>query len=406
MIKKIYPSREDCKVKNIVVCNEMACGKVFKGESNLNLHLAKSHGKTELLQSSGIKHYHCPEAQCIYHEEKHMKNMKFLRQHYLKVHMKREYNCSHCQNNFSTQKSLENHFVYCGVKFSCCECEASYSSYETLQTHGRRKNHKILKKQDYTLKVVSVEVVRVNEQGRFILPKPENIISGTEEIAYKIIGNNKVQLMEISPKPQTILQPLQSSVETQTDESSYVKVGMTNVKNQRTIDTQTDISDYVKMPIEITHRPTINEMSNPITNSSSTQTCTELNLYVPADKNKSSVSNNAATIIGESMLSNNINNFEFDNCNMETQTDFIFDDVMFGNDYLMSNMYTQTCDDYLNQFNFNDIQTQTVFDDVMLKSVESQTFMPARLQNICKDMSHTETQTDAEFRQMLEVINS
>lgn len=396
----------------------MACGKVFKGESNLMLHLAKSHGKTELLQSSGIKQYHCPEAQCIYHEEKYMKNMKFLRQHYLKVHMKREYNCSHCQNNFSSQKSLENHFVYCGVKFSCCQCEASYSSYETLQTHGRRKNHKILKKQDYTLKVVSVEVVRVNEPGRFILPKPENRIianpnistsipdhcfktSDTEGIAYKIIGNNKVQLVEISQKPRTT-----SSVETQTDERSYFKVGISNVKNQRTIETQTDISDYVKIPIEMTHRPTINEMSNTITNSSSTQTCTDLNLYVPSDKLKCSISNNTSTIIGESSLSNNINNFEFDNCNMETQTDFIFDDVMFGSDYLMSNMYTQTCDDYLNQFNFNDIETQTVFDDVMLKSVESQTFMPARLQNICKDMSHTETQTDAEFRQMLEVINS
>lgn len=413
MIKKVYPSTQECEIKNIVVCND--CGKVFKCESNLNLHLAKTHGKTELLQNNGTKQYHCPEIQCIYHKEKHLKNMKFLRQHYLKVHMKREYSCSHCQKNFTTQESFQNHLIYCGVKFSCCECEASYPSYETLQTHARRKKHKISKKQEYTIKIISSnKVIPVEKCERFILPKPVNIIISNSDIntsiqdhCYKIAGN-KEQIIEISQQTQTNLRPLLSSVGTQTDDNSNFKVGILNIKNQRTIDTQTDNFESVKIPEKMAHNVIINEMSNTLMNSSSTQTCANLNSYVPPDKIRRTVSNNSPAIMGESTLSSNINHFEFDNCHMETQTDFIFDDVMFSSDYLMSNMYTQTCDDYLNQFNFNDIETQTVFDDDMLKSVESQTFMSARFQNtyVCKDMSHTETQTDNEFRQMLEVINS
>lgn len=49
---------------------------------------------------------------------------------------------------------------------------------------------------------------------------------------------------------------------------------------------------------------------------------------------------------------------------METQTNLIFDDVMFGSDYLMNN--TLRCDDVLNQFNFNAIQT--FLDEDMLRS--------------------------------------
>lgn len=420
MIKKIYPSVEDCKIKNYVECNEKGCTKVFKSDSNLNLHLAKTHGKTKLLESNNVKQYHCPETHCVYHQGKYLKNMKLLRQHYLKVHTNREHTCDKCQKSFTSDKSFQAHFPYCGVKFSCCDCSVFYPSYESLQTHGRRKSHRILSKQEYTAKVVSSCNLSFQQNEQFILPKHVNVILisnsnfnesvkdqciqtlGNPQIINEISKNKDLQIIEISQQAQAPLKSTYVSVETQTEENFINKFGLSNVKKQKMASTQTDLIEVVKVQKKIG-----NEVRNTM-NSSGTQTAADLNFNSSTDKIQCIVTNNASTLVEDSAF-NNANNFEFDNCHMETQTDFIFDDDIFGNDYLMSNMYTQTCDDYLNQFNFNDNQTQTVFDDVMIsRSVESQTFISPRLQNnyACKDMSHTETQTDAEFRQMLEVINS
>nr|CAH7755145.1 unnamed protein product [Callosobruchus chinensis] len=138
--------------------------------------------------------------------------------------------------------------------------------------------------------------------------------------------------------------------------------------------------------------------------SSSTQTYEESdNIYSISTTTHDSTHTDTSDLFTESMQ---INDFQFDNCHMETQTDFMFEEGMFDCDY-MSNMYTQTCDDILNEFEFNNIETQTVFED-MLRSVESQTMKThSRKSTVsCKDMTHMETQTDVEFRQMLEVINS
>ncbi|KAL1517351.1 hypothetical protein ABEB36_001123 [Hypothenemus hampei] len=96
----------------------------------------------------------------------------------------------------------------------------------------------------------------------------------------------------------------------------------------------------------------------------------------------------------------------FFNCNSETQTDLMFDNELFEADY--SNMYTQTCDDILS--GLSDIQTQTGLNEDSLRSVESQTLMSSYSENLCpsifKDIVHSETQTDTQFREMLEIINS
>lgn len=389
MYKKICPSIEDCKIKNFVECKEKSCNKVFKSESNLNLHLAKTHGKVELLKIHEFKQYHCPDPQCIYHNRKYLKSMKLLRQHYSKVHSTKDFNCNHCLDRFTSQKSFENHLPYCGVKFSCCDCDAQYPSYETLQTHGRRKRHNILSKKDYTLKIVATnKFCPVRKLDKFILPKPISIIV-ISNCNTKSLQNKEQTTEASSQQPQLIVKPTFQTIATQTEENCKFIKESKNLKNQKTSSTQTDcIEKYASK-----HAGKIM--------SSSTQT-SHFNFNVNQDK-ISSINTNTPLIVNDTAINNGINNFEFDNCHMETQTDFIFEDVMFSSDYLMSNMYTQTCDDYLNQFSFNDIQTQTVFDDEILKSVES----PKTHSNYsCKDMSHTETQTDAEFRQMLEEINS
>ncbi|KAG5890130.1 hypothetical protein JTB14_027797 [Gonioctena quinquepunctata] len=76
---------------------------------------------------------------------------------------------------------------------------------------------------------------------------------------------------------------------------------------------------------------------------------------------------------------------DLDNCHMETQTDFKSEDEMFS------------CEEILNDFGFNDIETQTVFDD-MLRSVKSQTMMSHGKKINCnlRDMMHMETQTNTD----------
>lgn len=148
---------------------------------------------------------------------------------------------------------------------------------------------------------------------------------------------------------------------------------------------------------------------------------------------------NSISVATSSSSSNNNTTSRTTNCcasnNTESQTDgnlLLFDDNYC--DYY-TNMYTQTCDDMLlNEIGFHNIETQTMFDDV-LRSVESQTVMSLhhysgggntamRISNnsslmpsspmLCsissisngKDTSHMETQTDLEFKQMLEEINA
>ncbi|KAJ8971590.1 hypothetical protein NQ317_013316 [Molorchus minor] len=310
---------------------------------------------------------------------------------------------------------LKNHVQYCGVSFDCCDCQASYSLYETLKTHGRRKKHNILLKPSYKSRlseVKSEELITTTDKFRLILPKQSvglvvlsskdkttiNRESQTEEETPKLRSkmtqiNRDVIVSQNSQQTQTGSKFIQLTAETQTigDFLDHKKIeDMLNDTNKlKTSITQTDIilsrstssnTSFNLEDFEFTIKPDIKK------NSFGTQTTYDL--LVETLRNN---------------LNSEMNNFEF--YNSETQTDFMLDDEMFNCDY-MSNMYTQTCD-ILSDLGFSDIQTQTVFDD-LLRSVESQTLMShARKNNgIFKDTTHMETQTDMEFRQMLEVINS
>ncbi|XP_057664660.1 uncharacterized protein LOC130899013 [Diorhabda carinulata] len=420
-VKMFYPTAEECKVNNKVHCTEEGCTSIFISESNLNLHLTKTHRKPHLLEESITKHYFCPELGCLYNADKYFKELKKLRTHYMTKHSSEQYICLNCNKIFPQQKNLQQHSDYCGVNFTCPQCPAYYATYESLQTHSRRKKHCIPLKTHYkVINTCSKSDTLLQATDRPILPKSSfNLIIvpndtkkfNQESQTYNIPSIYKSKMTQVcrefdsrnNQQTQTGNKSEYFTVETQTignyrNLSRKNSGSMDNSSTQRSLKTQTDVIESKNFSCNTSFKDDF-----PIeTNSSSTQT----------GENNTSNNNNSThthdtiyTDTSDLLQDVNVGSFEFDNCNMETQTDFIFDDVMFGCDY-MSNMYTQTSDQILSDLGFSNIQTQTLIDDV-LKSVESQTVMSRRKQDVGdRDMTHMETQTDMEFREMLEVINS
>lgn len=68
------------------------------------------------------------------------KNMKYLKQHFLKVHAEKNFYCEMCKKGYSTEAAKKKHVRMCGVKFMC-SCNYSYDSYEALITHAKRHQH-------------------------------------------------------------------------------------------------------------------------------------------------------------------------------------------------------------------------------------------------------------------------
>ncbi|XP_072378449.1 uncharacterized protein [Diabrotica undecimpunctata] len=423
-IKKFYPTAEESRVHNKLKCTEEGCNSVFMSESNLNLHLVKTHQRTNLKSDMLQKQYFCPELECAYHTKKYFRQLKTLRTHYMMRHSQEQFICSTCSIVFPLQKVLSRHAEYCGASFICPHCRADYAKYETLQTHGRRKKHNIPEKSFYKLNKAKSDTVVQNSVVPIL---PKNSVSfillvdpvtkfNQESQTYAELPKFENKMIQVSSRlesqnnqhTQTGSKNQLLTVETQTvggynnRKSSAI---CDNSSTQKTSNTQTDIVESKNSSCNTSYSKDEFLIKNSINmNSSSTQTgeCLSSNNYSASTHTHDSIYTNTSDLLKEDM-NVNIGSFEFDNCHMETQTDFILDDVMFNGDY-MSNMYTQTCDDILNDLGFSNIQTQTTIDDI-LKSVESQTVM-SKSTAAERDMTHMETQTDIIFREMLEVINS
>lgn len=424
-ITKVFPVAEECKIKTMIKCTEEGCSSIFMTESNLTLHVIKHHKRSNLPEAeANIKHYYCPDLVCK-SNNRYFRSMKLLRQHYLKIHTEKQFICSKCQKGFSSLNILNYHTEYCGIDFICCDCKESYPNYETLQSHGKRKNHKILTKREYkTYSQSSPSTASFTQNFATILPKTISLIilptldkaicdQGSQTLLSTPYVTNKITqicpektVMHVSQQTQTDIQS-QFSVETQTIEDCFG----TSTKNmdiilgsfnQRDSKTQTDVVESRNTSCNTSFNISDFDFPDVEMNSSSTQTLSAARTTRSYD----SIHTDTSDLLVGNELNSPLNNFEFDNNHMETQTDFLFDNELFNCDYY-SNTCTQTCEDILTEFELNDIQTQTVFDDV-LRSVESQTMMShiPKMGTNCKDISHMETQTDAEFRQMLEVINS
>lgn len=356
-ILKITPELSELTPSNnkIIICPELNCESSFQNSSRLNFHLKNHHKKlikSEKNHKNVIKNFHCPVDNCIYHENstsKFFTCLKYLKQHYLKVHAEKIIKCYNCEKCFSNENLKANHAKLCGLKFSCNECGWEYNSKEALQTHGKRKNHKI-----YT----EIEPI-VSKPQSILIPKPQL------KILLKI---------EKTTTEQSV----------QTDERKRTSQTQTVVKAKKlktTSETQTftvDTTDNFTL--------TFDEL-NGWKNNSSTQT--NFNLFEESDSN---------LIDNSSQTQNNLNNmnyfedslscfgssgFDAGLCSIETQTDL---DHLFHNssdsatnlDQILekySHMHTQTCDEILSELGLTDIQTQTNLTNYneLLVSTETQT---------------------------------
>ncbi|KAF3426128.1 hypothetical protein E2986_01857 [Frieseomelitta varia] len=161
-IKTICPSPEELSViTNNVKCDK--CGLVFKNGPRYRLHDLKVHQRKNLDKT--IKEnvqYHCPVESCIYapKAERHFSTMKYLKQHYLKVHAKKTYACTRCEKSFSTESAKEGHMRICGIEFAC-SCSKTYTSYEALLTHAKRALHTINDKYKNSLKRTNSKTMRL-----------------------------------------------------------------------------------------------------------------------------------------------------------------------------------------------------------------------------------------------------
>ncbi|KAL3275096.1 hypothetical protein HHI36_019867 [Cryptolaemus montrouzieri] len=333
------------------------------------------------------------------------------------------------------------HTDYCGVIFKCNECPIRYTKYESLITHARRKEHNINEKVSFKLPKVNKKPIlnisksesnltsKINRMNA-ILPKSSSnmqlvIISQTSNK-----NDQSIQTDQFTPKLKSKFTEINRNISVLKKNTQQTQTGF--LKEQLTAETQT-IGDYLKQKTDE------NTQKKHFKIQSSTQT---QNVSLKSVSSNTNISKNGSEFINgtsvkrsssstqtivpsttdvlyssthdtmdtdnSDLISNNLDNFDsnFFNCNMETQTDVMFDDPFNYCDYYI-NMYTQTCEDlFLNTLELNNIETQTV--DDMLRSVESQTMMSQnkKPQIDCRDMSHMETQTDMEFKQMLEAINA
>ncbi|XP_068221554.1 ATM interactor [Palaemon carinicauda] len=149
-VQHVTPDEESLSSITVNISCPQGCPRTFANSSALRLHLKQVHHQSDD-DSLGLKPgsnvwYHCPVKSCIYHEDmgsmgKHFPKLKYLKQHYLKVHATRSHTCE-CGKAFSTSALLAHHKRVCGISLMCV-CGRNFSRFEALQTHARRMSHVI-----------------------------------------------------------------------------------------------------------------------------------------------------------------------------------------------------------------------------------------------------------------------
>lgn len=335
--KKVYPTKDDLsKIKNKIKCTESNCKSVFTSESNLSLHLQKTHKKGAIKKYDGDLLFFCPVEKCVYYTSKHFKSKKLLKQHYLKVHASKEYICETCNKGFSTESFKNSHKSYCKVTFTCNDCDSAYSSYETLKTHSRRKNHSIKDKSCFEINenVISNKHSFTNNDNEFsILIQPKNTI--------------KIIVLPLATNG-TETNVVQSDISNKNDTQVFLKKNQytqTGYKYpQITIGTQTQNNDN---DITLTKKSNALKMQSGVqTNISVSYNNDNCQLNENCDHHLKKFKKDDMEDTRKERL-NDLDSFEntFLNCNMETQTD-AFEDLLNYCDFY-SNTCTQTCNNLL-----------------------------------------------------------
>lgn len=366
----------ECKQLKSIECPEIGCTDRFKNIQNLKMHTIKHHRNSSIsLKSNDIaKKYFCPVVNCPHNIEnsiqKHFTCMKYLKQHYLKVHAEKNAKCSKkdCGKMFSTKSMLKRHEQICGTGLSCAECGWTYGSKEALHTHGKRKNHQIcaqivcIESDIQSKKKATDFKAPISKKSIFILPKPDTDKLDCKKICSALVKESNHNLLEstsvrTSKSTQTKLKPISKK----DSSSSHLYSNSQAMKRWNSFGTQT-VAPQPSTWIESDEID--NENSNLINNSS--QTTNNLN--------------NMSYL--EDSISCFANQFDSNLCNNQTQTDRI-ESMSYDLDQLdpyYNNMHTQTCDDFLSELNLSDIQTQTNWSyQDLLVSTETQTSFSACL---------------------------
>ncbi|XP_071566747.1 uncharacterized protein Asciz [Temnothorax nylanderi] len=178
--KTICPSPEELSViNNNVRCEQ--CGLVFRNEPRYRLHDLKVHQRKKLDKiAKENARYHCPVESCVYavNSHRYFSTMKYLKQHYLKVHAEKNYACDRCGKSFSTESAKKGHARVCGVEFTC-SCSKTYITYEALLTHAKRSLHAITEKYKNSRHTNSKTVRIVLPRG--IISKPVTILPNPDK---------------------------------------------------------------------------------------------------------------------------------------------------------------------------------------------------------------------------------
>ncbi|KYN19728.1 PREDICTED: protein indeterminate-domain 9 [Trachymyrmex cornetzi] len=187
-VKMICPSPEELSIiNNNVKCEQ--CGLVFRNEPRYRLHDLKvhQHKKLDKIAKENARYY-CPIQSCVYavNSQRYFSTMKYLKQHYLKVHAEKNYACDRCGKSFSTESAKNGHTRVCGIEFTC-SCLKTYVTYEALLTHAKRSLHTITEnyKNSRHTNSKTTQIIlprKIISKPVSILPNPEKSGKNSENI--------------------------------------------------------------------------------------------------------------------------------------------------------------------------------------------------------------------------------
>lgn len=368
-----------------IPCSIKNCDSILTNTGTLYLHMLKHHNVDTRESNSKTKiRFFCPEKHCKYSENvqpnaRSFTSKKYLKQHYMKVHAKKNIPCSRCDKIFSNQAFKTAHESSCGQNFVCTECNWTYKSKEALMTHCRRKNHPYLRPTGN-----EKEIIKPVVRNKFIAIAPKWSSSRAND---KSVGGSalckKTQSTQTLPVDNTndknfLAHWNQLAAEPTKD----IKLCKTTTKSVKSEQTSTTNKSFRNLDIFDTESSTLMTMSS----------------YAQTDKNL----NNLNYVEDDSLSYFGSENFNAGLCHIETQTEYrLFqENITESNNsdhldqMLYNNMHTQTCDEILSELGLADIQTQTNWPVTdysdLLVSTETQTISSTFLLG---NSSSTQTQT-------------
>lgn len=283
--------------------------------------------------STLTKWYFCPVENCPYFDvgkvaNKHFTCLKYVRQHYQKVHAVKMFQCEMCGKTFGTEGMRVRHQLDCGRVYECDECGWAYNTRETLLTHAKRKGHVIDSNKFKTTPATKQPPPSAND----------TVIIGTQtttpiQILVKLSTQTQDQGIQTDPV-EIKQQPKRKRG------SNTSRVGNKSSKKQKNTATETTVcqEDSPKMhPVLSVDSPPENNLNR-------------LNFVEDAD-----VEDSISTCLEQ--LVNSSGGL----CDIETQTEKFSTNIL--DQMLYSHMHTQTCDEFLSELGLSDIQTQTNLPD-------------------------------------------